>query len=512
MGQRGEKAMKSVKRQITGLFFLFAVCLMMTPAITQAKTIASGKCGYMTVWTLDDAGTLTITAAGKEGGIVDNYYSPSYSHFLDNCPPWYSRRDKITSVVIGDNIVEIGDYAFYRCRNLKRVKLPGQLKKMGEGVFFECEKLVSIALPDNLTEIREYMFIRCSSLESVVFPKNLKSIGYNAFGFCKKLKEAALPDGMQTIGEDAFYYCEGMKRITIPESVTNIGKHALCNCISLKTVSLPKTLTKIDYGVLSGCSGLTEIRIPENVTEIAYNAFDGCSSLSSITIPDKVKTIGDNAFSFCTRLKHIKIPKSVNAIGTEAFYYCDQLKRIYYGGTKSDWDKIKNAVYEDREGEEISPVTVIFNYTSDAPKVCRTHVWDSGKTIKEPTAKKNGYKKLTCTVCLETDIEVLPKLGLQKNPLSVKGRTVKVKYKKLKKKAQVIKISKAAVIQKAEGKVTYKKVKGNRKITVNKKSGKITVKKKLAKGAYPLKIKIKAAGNMEYEKGSKTVTVKIKVK
>ena len=70
---------------------------------------------------------------------------------------------------------------------------------------------------------------------------------------------------------------------------------------------------------------------------------------------------------------------------------------------------------------------------------------------------------------------------------------------------------------KAQGKVTYKKVsvikkKFAKKITVNKKTGKITVKKGLKKGTYKLKIKVTAAGTTAYKAGSKTVTVKIKVK
>ena len=60
--------------------------------------------------------------------------------------------------------------------------------------------------------------------------------------------------------------------------------------------------------------------------------------------------------------------------------------------------------------------------------------------------------------------------------------------------------------------ITYKKIKGNKKITINKKTGKITIKKKTKKGTYKVKIKVKAAGNNQYLAGTKTVTVKIKVK
>ena len=43
-------------------------------------------------------------------------------------------------------------------------------------------------------------------------------------------------------------------------------------------------------------------------------------------------------------------------------------------------------------------------------------------------------------------------------------------------------------------------------------AGKITVKKGTKKGTYRMKVIVTAAGNAKYEKGSKTVTVKVKVK
>lgn len=74
--------------------------------------------------------------------------------------------------------------------------------------------------------------------------------------------------------------------------------------------------------------------------------------------------------------------------------------------------------------------------------------------------------------------------------------------------------SKTMTVKKAQGKVTYAKVsKGSSKyLTISKSTGKITVKKKTPKGTYEIKVKVTAAGNSNYKKGSKTVTVKVKVK
>nr|MCR5544072.1 CotH kinase family protein [Eubacterium sp.] len=118
------------------------------------------------------------------------------------------------------------------------------------------------------------------------------------------------------------------------------------------------------------------------------------------------------------------------------------------------------------------------------------------------------------------------------NTLKVKGKTLTISYKKLKKKSRTFARKKLITVSKAKGKVTYKKVgvskvtnnkygikyftdpnkQYGKKFSVNPKTGKITVKKGLRKGTYKLRIKVTAAGNSSYKSKTKTVTIKIKVK
>ena len=99
------------------------------------------------------------------------------------------------------------------------------------------------------------------------------------------------------------------------------------------------------------------------------------------------------------------------------------------------------------------------------------------------------------------------------NPLKIKALTGTVKYSKVKKKAQTLKVGKVIkVTKKGQGKLTYTKSSGNKKITINKTNGKVTVKKGLKKGTYKVKVKVKAAGNANYKAITRTVTFKVKVK
>ena len=107
------------------------------------------------------------------------------------------------------------------------------------------------------------------------------------------------------------------------------------------------------------------------------------------------------------------------------------------------------------------------------------------------------------------------------NPLKVKGKTATVKYSKLKKRSQILKVSSVIkTIKKGKGKMSYKYVsakKGKKSFKkyfkVNKKNGRVTVKKGLKKGTYKVTVKVRAAGNKEYLDSSwKKVIFRIRVK
>ena len=112
------------------------------------------------------------------------------------------------------------------------------------------------------------------------------------------------------------------------------------------------------------------------------------------------------------------------------------------------------------------------------------------------------------------------KINKAANPHAVKAKkTVTVQYKKLKKKAQTLAVTKAVSITgKSTGAKTYKLMSVTKKdfkkyFKVNSKTGKITIKKGLKKGTYKVKIKVIDAGDKNYLASDwKTVTFKVKVK
>ena len=147
-----------------------------------------------------------------------------------------------------------------------------------------------------------------------------------------------------------------------------------------------------------------------------------------------------------------------------------------------------------------------------------------GKALKEGTDYTVAYSSASSKAAGTYTVTVTGKgnyagtsakasytIARAKTPMTATVKTKSVKLAKVKKKAQTV--ASAIAVSKAKGKVTYAKVeKGSSKnLTVNKTTGKITVKKGTKKGTYKIKVKVTDAGNANYLKGTKTVTVTVKV-
>lgn len=161
-----------------------------------SEEIASGTCGDNAVWTLDDAGTLTISGSGA---ITSS--------------PWRSGyKDSIKSVVINSGITEIGAYSFYCCFNLKSVTLSDTVTKIGARSFEGCV-FTSFTIPNSVTLIDDCAFENCKSLTSI-----------------------NIPDSVTSIGGYAFNNCYGLTSVTIGKSVNNIGNYTFASCTSLTDI------------------------------------------------------------------------------------------------------------------------------------------------------------------------------------------------------------------------------------------------------------------------------------
>ncbi len=249
------------------------------------KQNISGECGDSVSYKMDcSKGTLIISGSGQ-----------MYDFSIGETP-WYSFKDFILSVNIGDSVTSIGDYAFYGCASLSTITIPNSVESIGASAFFGCHSLTAIAIPDSVTILKVYAFQDCSSLTSITIPDSVITIASHAFYGCSSLTSITIPDSVTTLGEQVFYGCISLTSVTLSIFIKSLGNYAFCGCTSLPSVSLPSSIRSIGFSAFYGCTSLRSITIPDSVESIGASAFKACASLTAITIPDSITSLENNAF------------------------------------------------------------------------------------------------------------------------------------------------------------------------------------------------------------------------
>lgn len=312
-----------MKKHITRL--LFAALLLLALCIGASAAGTSGKCGPSAYWSFDSStGTLTISGSGA----MNDYEYGDY--------PWMDYRNSIQTIVIGDQITQIGRNAFpwTACSTIKFGK---NVRSIGERAFNGCRNLNGdLTLPDSVQTIGAGAFQGCEKLSGdLTIPDSVVEIGEGAFRDCKNLNGTlTLGKNLRTIGKEAFSGCAFTGSLTIPEGVTEIADSAFGAGIPLKkygmftgTLTLPSTLKTIGASAFSYADFSGELLIPDGVTSIGANAFKECDGFGGLLpLPDSVKTVGEWAFYLCKGFTGLKLSASLTKIEERSFAHMYGLK------------------------------------------------------------------------------------------------------------------------------------------------------------------------------------------
>ncbi len=342
---------------------------------SASEVIASGTCGMegdTLTWKLYDTGLLRIEGSG---------YMASYEQLMNGefSAPWYEYAEEITSLQVGDNIKNIGGYAFCGCSKLAEIELSDSVEWIGDYAFRFCG-FAEVTIPESVNTIGMYAF-SFSEISSVLFTGNAPYIYSDAFlnysgvigyypadddtwtqivenneissvtwipygnvvtsGICGDdltwtLDEAGtlIIRGSGAMNDFAhsgapWYSDKGaIKTVVIENGVTHIGQYAFLDCSAMTNITIPDSVTSIGDSVFYECSSLTDVTIPDGVTSLGSHAFFSCDNLKSVNIPDGVTDIGTQTFYYCTNLTNISIPSGVTSIEKYAFCGCSSLESI----------------------------------------------------------------------------------------------------------------------------------------------------------------------------------------
>lgn len=136
------------------------------------------------------------------------------------------------------NLTVIPYQMVYGCTNLSTISIPNYVQEFGNEAFRECTKLHSIDFADgqNLLSIGQYAFYNCSTLVSVTVPEGVQTLGAYAFYNNSSLVKIKLPSTLNVIGNYAFGNCQQLMKM-------NVAAYAPPTVSSNTFYSVPRTAT-----------------------------------------------------------------------------------------------------------------------------------------------------------------------------------------------------------------------------------------------------------------------------
>ena len=168
-------------------------------------------------------------------------------------------KESVSEIIIPDTIdgtpvTTIGEDAFYKCKNLKNVKLgknvryiennsfaesgithinlEKNIKYIGNYAFEDCRKLNDVTWNCDLS-ISEYCFAGCSALHHFDFSHvtGIQLLAFEESG----LKEAQLTNNVEYI-ENGVFRGSNLEKVQLGKNIRGIGDYAFSNCRWLKEV------------------------------------------------------------------------------------------------------------------------------------------------------------------------------------------------------------------------------------------------------------------------------------
>lgn len=336
------------------LSFLYALCLVI-PCAFLIAACGGSKCEHEWYITrqpsMQNTGATACSKCGQDGFDLPKFNDTDYEVVGTN-PDYkiykYTKDGKTYDAVYSNFEVLFDGIDGYTIAgyqgNSANIVIPEiiidikgekNVTRIGDEVFLDNTNITSVTLPDTVTHISNGAFRGCTNLATINLPEDLFFIGNYAFANTA-LTSVVIPSDVSTIGASSFEGCNHLQEITVPFVGTTDGMQSRFGAIfgdansnSVVPSSLKKvTVTGIENYILPDC------------------AFEDCAYIEEVVLGEYIPYINLYAFQNCTSLKEIVIPSSVTNISWTSFVNCTAINKVYYGGTKEQWDSRFSSIEE----------------------------------------------------------------------------------------------------------------------------------------------------------------------
>ena len=144
----------------------------------------------------------------------------------------------------------------------------------------------SVILGDSLISIGQYAFQNCHSLSYISFGDSIRNFGHQAFHGCDSLTINV--SKLETLFND----------FSFSGNNSNPFEKAVQLCLNdqpITELDVPNTVKEIKGVVFNG-RNITALKVSDSVEKIGDNAFKNCEFLQSIVMECEPPTLGDHVF------------------------------------------------------------------------------------------------------------------------------------------------------------------------------------------------------------------------
>ena len=249
--------------------------------------------------------------------------------------PWaFAGTANLGHVILPEGLTVVGEYGLY-LSGIHDVTLPESLVEIQQFAFAECSNLKQVVIPDSVLQIGRYAFAYDWNLHTVSFNETSKlpRLSYGAFSYCG-ITDFRVPANVSTMAQKVFEGCRNLTNITFAANskLESISAYMFNGCEELQSIVFEQgsALTSIQAHGLESMDQLQYIDFGDaKLNNIDNFAFRFCESLSSLNLPETVTNIGRYAFYGCKNLTALTIPANIEHIGSYAFLGSNEME-LYF--------------------------------------------------------------------------------------------------------------------------------------------------------------------------------------
>ncbi len=307
----------------------------------QCFTFTEAQDGYVitqAVAQLPDVLCLPKTYNGRPVIGIDN--AETYQNGV------FALRDNLTKVYIPSCYRFIGDYAFYRAKNVLEINFEDESELAEIGVMSFAEVSIdSIALPSSKPETKLKLstgaFMNCYYLDSILLNESVYEIGVNAFynagatttGYYNSVSLTLPPNNSLVSIRDYAFANSAITGSLVFDNLRAVGNYAfsgnLISSLEFQCLDMIGQRAFYPYNVNGNFqSRLSSLKLGESLRSIGAEAFS-YSGISVLELPQSLASIGSNAF-FGSRIVALELPLGLSSIGERAFASCRYLSNVEY--------------------------------------------------------------------------------------------------------------------------------------------------------------------------------------